>query len=256
MKCFNCGKEIKDNLKFCTFCGTDLINRVKYVTEIINNDEEEGKDVANNKTAVIAILLSVLVGIFVIVMGISAISRYNNATPIIQPIEEDEHYDFSTNTSYQLLGEEYTFDSDLNDYLANGFVVYNDATLNDTIKANQRRLVVLDKDGVIIQANIHNKTSYPQLQKNCYVYGVHYSKDYNKYTKTKEVVDDDDFILPENVKLYDDYDSIIDKYGDYDKEGYDNNSYVYYYSEEDGYIQLVFNDENKLVGFDIHNEGL
>ncbi len=76
MKCYNCGREVKNNLSFCTNCGTDL--RVKYEQEIINNQEEEGKDVSNDNTAMIAIILTVIIAIVVIIMGISGVNSYKD----------------------------------------------------------------------------------------------------------------------------------------------------------------------------------
>ena len=58
MKCFNCGKDVKNNLRFCTNCGVSLDNDMDKSVEIISNKEDEGRDIANDKTAILVIILS------------------------------------------------------------------------------------------------------------------------------------------------------------------------------------------------------
>ena len=264
MKCYSCGKEITKDLRFCTNCGADL--NVKYEREIINNNEEEGKDVANNKTAIIAIILSILSGVFIILVGVLAVMNYDKVTepPMIDP-EPVYEYDFSKYSRFYLLGEDYLFMDSLSYYLDNGFE-FKSTKPTDMIKPKERIQTKLYKGDVVLYIEIYNNTSMSHIIEDSLITSVSYRIDETKteVNNSNEIEEDTKdisrtdylFVLPESIKAYDTLDEVVSAYGSYDDKRIDTNTYVYDYTNGDGYIELTFNNSDELIGFNIYNEGL
>ena len=59
MKCFNCGKEINDNSKFCCYCGSNLENK-----KTVNNNKKR-KVAIKKEYKILFTLLSIFLLIFV-----------------------------------------------------------------------------------------------------------------------------------------------------------------------------------------------
>lgn len=245
MKCFNCGKVVKDNLKFCTNCGADL-NKIKEdEVEIINNDEEEGKDVANDKTAIIAICLTLILGIFIVIVGISSTNRYKciEDCDIVEPVEvvEANEVEFNSDSNFKLLGKKYKFKDTLNSFLEDGF------KLEETIEhSNSEEEILLSKNNQELYLHVVNNSNLSLSREDYSVKELNFTF-YDSTRKRNENI----LELPDEVTLFDSYDSVIEKYGDYDYRN--DNCYVYKYSNSDGHIELCFN--NKLLnGIKIVNE--
>ena len=243
MKCFNCGKELNNNLKYCTSCGFDLNNRVKYEKEIINNDEEEGRDIASDKTAVIAIFLTIVLGVFVVIVGIISINKYSclyDCKSNVIEVEENEVV-FNNQTEYRLFGVRYLFKNSIGSFTRNGFEI--DDYGNDD--SSRIKNITLRNNNLSIKVKAVNENSNLVPIDKYTISELNFI--YNDNIKTNTMLE-----LPEGITLYDSFVKVIDKYGKYDYQN--DNCYAYKYSETTGHVEFCFNEDNLLNGFKIVNE--
>ena len=235
MKCFNCGKDVKNNLRFCTNCGVSLDNDMDKSVEIISNKEDEGRDIANDKTAILVIILSLLLGIFVVVMDIYSINRYKclEDCDIVEPVEvvEANEVEFNSDSNFKLLGKKYKFKDTLNSFLEDGF------KLEETIEhSNSEEEILLSKNNQELYLHVVNNSNLSLSREDYSVKELNFTF-YDSTRKRSENI----LELPDEVTLFDSYDSVIEKYGDYDYRN--DNCYVYKYSNSDGHIELCFKND-------------
>ena len=232
MKCFNCGKDVKNNLRFCTNCGVSLGNDMEKSVEIISNKEDEGRDIANDKTAILVIILSLLLGIFVVVMGIYSINRYKclDDCDIVKPQEiEIKEVVFDTDTEFELYGRKYKFKDNVSSYINGGFSISS----YDENSNNREKSVFFKKSNSFIYADVINENSNNVDIENYVIKELSF-----EYSNIK----DSNFVeLPEGVMLGDSIDDVLDIYGENDYKN--DNCYVYRYENSNGHIELCFKND-------------
>ena len=237
MKCFNCGKEVDNGLRFCTGCGADIINKIIYEREIINDIDDVEREPVNDKSAIIAICLSLLFGVMVIIMGISFASRYRDANigkvtnPQIE--EESEKIAFNTNSEFVLYNKKYKFRDTVGSYIDSGFSIEQNDDRTTTLPEEE---IVLRYSNVLINAKIANENSYISNINNYIVKELSINSLYNSSTHVKSII-----LLPGEVKFGDSFNDIEDAYGKYDYRKGD--CIIYRYNDFDGHIELCFKNE-------------
>ena len=244
MKCFNCGKEVKDGLKFCTNCGVNFKDKIVYKKEVIYNDKVDGVNIANDKSAIIAIILVMVFCAFVIVMGISAVDKYKSSitvnNPVEDPIVEEEYYEFSSDSEFSFLGDTYRFNDTLGSYIDNGY------TVEEIGVGDKEKDVNIKKGDFELEAIA--KSNYSSRTDLRYYYTSTIGYEYNN----KEITSKTIFELPMDIKIFDTYEDVMDAYGECSVRS--GSLCEYKYKDDDGELRLYFDSENELIGFRILNE--
>ena len=84
MRCNNCGKELPDNLRFCTSCGTEIKRTNNNQLSGKNNLEKEGQSSSMNKGKYL------IPAIVVVLIGISTLVMWKDSHVNVRQVTEEE----------------------------------------------------------------------------------------------------------------------------------------------------------------------
>lgn len=125
INCPNCGKELSDDMKFCKYCGTPIMQINKTCEKDIQENKKSTKGIIIAIVAVVLVVALVLVGWFVIKPMFAGEEKIEEKTTIAQTISNDipkknednsKSYNLVKETGYNADGSidywyEYEYDS-------------------------------------------------------------------------------------------------------------------------------------------------
>lgn len=210
MICKNCGKEIDDNAKFCTYCGEEV------KTESVEKEVDKGAIKENinkisNKWKKLTLRKKIIVGIIGVLVLIGVVDWYTGRNSskikaVLNKLEasttESTDYDENGEMYYKFEYGDWTinctkkgmnveiYDSDINTYfsekLAPGYVIYSD--MNSTFSFD-----INDQNEIYLPINM--EIQYENGEDH-YLNGIKYNLELFEGTC---VIDDEESILGEDV---------------------------------------------------------